>query len=40
MKDERKKRIRVQDLLEMRSGLNCEEFYDIGPECETEMMNS
>jgi CubicO group peptidase (beta-lactamase class C family) len=40
LKDERKRSIRVQDLLEMRSGLNCEEFYEIGPECETDMMNS
>ena len=35
-----KRNISVQNLLEMRSGLNCEEFYDIGPECETEMSNS
>ncbi len=29
--------ITVRHLLEMRSGLNCEEFYGIGPECEDEM---
>lgn len=37
LKDEGKRNISVQNLLEMRSGLNCEEFYDIGPECEEEM---
>jgi CubicO group peptidase (beta-lactamase class C family) len=37
LKDEAKRRISVRNLLEMRSGLNCEEYYDIGPECETEM---
>ena len=29
--------ITIQELLEMRSGLNCEEFYDIGPDCEGNM---
>lgn len=32
-----KRRITVRNLLEMRSGLNCEEFYDIGPVCEDKM---
>jgi len=32
-----KRKITVQNLLEMRSGLNCEEFYDIGPDCEDAM---
>jgi len=32
--------ITIQNLLEMRSGLNCEEFYDIGPDCEGAMWNS
>ncbi|MGD1840963.1 MAG: serine hydrolase domain-containing protein [Thermonemataceae bacterium] len=36
-KEEGKRNITVRNLLEMRSGLNCEEFYDIGPECESEM---
>ncbi|MFK7969247.1 MAG: serine hydrolase domain-containing protein [Bacteroidia bacterium] len=36
--DNKKKHIiTVKDLLEMRSGLNCEEFYDKGPECERYM---
>jgi CubicO group peptidase (beta-lactamase class C family) len=37
LKNEAKRKITVQNLLEMRSGLNCEEFYDIGPECEDKM---
>lgn len=32
--------ITIQNLLEMRSGLNCEEFYDIGPYCEGAMTNT
>lgn len=40
LKEEAKKKIRVRHLLEMRSGLNCEEFYDIGPDCENEMWES
>lgn len=40
LKHEGKRRITVRNLLEMRSGLNCEEFYDIGPECETEMFKT
>jgi CubicO group peptidase (beta-lactamase class C family) len=35
-----KRAITVRNLLEMRSGLNCEEFYDIGPGCEEEMTNT
>lgn len=37
LKHEGKRKITVRNLLEMRSGLNCEEYYDIGPECEEEM---
>jgi CubicO group peptidase (beta-lactamase class C family) len=40
LKDEGKRRITVQNLLEMRSGLNCEEYFDIGPECEDKMMEA
>lgn len=40
LKDERKQKITIQNLLEMRSGLACEEFYDIGPICEDEMFNT
>lgn len=40
LKDEGKRKISIRNLLEMRSGLNCEEFYDIGPECETEMVKT
>ncbi len=35
--DKRKSNITVKDLLEMKSGLDCEEFYGIGPDCETPM---
>ncbi|MDJ1506853.1 serine hydrolase [Xanthocytophaga agilis] len=37
LKNEAKRNISVRNLLEMRSGLNCEEFYGMGPECEEEM---
>lgn len=40
LKDERKRNISIQNLLEMRSGLNCEEFYDIGPVCEEKMVET
>jgi Beta-lactamase class C and other penicillin binding proteins len=40
LKDSDKGNITIQDLLEMRSGLNCEEFYDIGPDCENAMWNT
>lgn len=40
LKDENKGNIRIQHLLEMRSGLNCEEFYGIGPNCEDEMVET
>ncbi|MBB5286166.1 CubicO group peptidase (beta-lactamase class C family) [Rhabdobacter roseus] len=40
LKDEGKRKISVRNLLEMRSGLGCEEFYDIGPECEEEMVKT
>ncbi|TYP94639.1 beta-lactamase [Sphingobacterium allocomposti] len=32
LKDENKRNISVLNLLEMRSGLNCEEFYGLGPD--------
>ncbi|MEO1485934.1 MAG: serine hydrolase [Bacteroidota bacterium] len=35
-----KKKIKVQHLLEMRSGFSCEEFYDIGLYCEDAMWNT
>ena len=37
LEDSNKGAITVKNLLEMKSGLNCEEFYGIGPECEDEM---
>ena len=37
LENEGKRNISVQNLLEMRSGLDCEEFYGMGPECEDEM---
>lgn len=40
LKDSEKGNITVRNLLEMRSGLNCEEFYDIGPDCEYSMTNT
>jgi len=40
LKDENKGNISVQNLLEMRSGLNCEEFYGLGPNCEDEMVET
>lgn len=40
LKDENKSNISVQNLLEMRSGLNCEEFYGFGPYCEDEMVET
>lgn len=32
-----KEEITVRNLLEMKAGLNCEEFFGIGPDCETDM---
>ncbi|MEO1021562.1 MAG: serine hydrolase [Bacteroidota bacterium] len=29
--------ITIKDLLEMKSGLECEGFFDVGPDCESEM---
>ncbi|MEM1319400.1 MAG: serine hydrolase domain-containing protein [Bacteroidota bacterium] len=40
LKGTEKGKIKVQHLLEMRSGINCEEFYGIGPECEDAMWNT
>lgn len=39
-KDPRKKKIRIKDLLEMRSGLDCDEWSDNGKDCESEMEKS
>ena len=33
-------KIRIKDLLEMKSGLACENFFDKGPDCESEMYAS
>ncbi len=33
-------KIRIKDLLEMKSGLACEGFFDKGPDCESEMANT
>ncbi|MEM8939602.1 MAG: serine hydrolase [Bacteroidota bacterium] len=30
-------KIKIKDLLEMKSGLACENFFGIGPDCESEM---
>ncbi|MEL7339189.1 MAG: serine hydrolase [Bacteroidota bacterium] len=38
--DSTKQTISLQNLLEMRSGLNCEEFLGIGPDCEGEMWDT
>lgn len=40
LKHEGKRKIKVRNLLEMRSGLNCEEFYDKGPVCEDGMVET
>ncbi|MFD2597650.1 serine hydrolase domain-containing protein [Sphingobacterium corticis] len=40
IRNQNKRDISVRDLLEMRSGLNCEEFYGLGPECEDAMWES
>lgn len=39
-KDDPRGKITVKDLLEMRSGLACENFFDVGPDCESEMFES
>lgn len=33
-------KITVKDLLEMKSGLACENFFDVGPDCESEMYDT
>lgn len=38
--DQKKARITLKDLITMKSGLNCEEFYGMGPDCETPMSES
>ncbi len=35
--DKKKEAITIKDLLEMKAGFDCEEFYGIGPDCESEM---
>lgn len=40
LENEEKQKITVQNLLEMKSGLACEEFYDLGPQCEDDMWES
>ncbi len=40
LKGQPKGKVQVRHLLEMRSGFDCEEFYDIGPDCESAMMES
>ena len=35
--DRKKERITIQNLLEMKAGFDCEEFYGIGPDCESDM---
>ncbi len=40
LRKQRKGTITVKDLLEMRSGYACEEFYDIGPVCEDDMWDT
>lgn len=37
LKNQKKRNITIAHLLEMKSGLNCEEFHGIGPDCENEM---
>jgi CubicO group peptidase (beta-lactamase class C family) len=32
--------ITIKDLLEMKSGLACENFFDVGPDCESEMFET
>ncbi|MEL7121025.1 MAG: serine hydrolase [Bacteroidota bacterium] len=39
-KDGPKSEIKIKDLLEMRSGIACEEFFDVGPNCESEMWDT
>jgi CubicO group peptidase (beta-lactamase class C family) len=40
LKGKTKGNITIRDLLQMKSGLDCEEFYGIGPDCETEMWDT
>jgi CubicO group peptidase (beta-lactamase class C family) len=39
-KNDPRAKITIKDLLEMKSGLACENFFDRGPDCETEMYDS
>ena len=39
-KDGPKSKIKIKDLLQMRSGIACEEFFDVGPDCESEMWDT
>ena len=36
-KDDPKGKMTIKDLLQMKSGLACEGFFGIGPDCESEM---
>ncbi|MEQ8424010.1 MAG: serine hydrolase, partial [Cyclobacteriaceae bacterium] len=36
-KNDPRGKITVKNLLEMKSGLACEGFFDVGPDCESEM---
>ena len=38
--DSRKRRMTIKDLLEMRSGFDCDEWTDDGKDCETAMTNT
>ncbi len=39
-KNDARGNIQIKDLLEMRSGLACENFFEVGPDCENEMYNT
>ncbi|MBX2844475.1 MAG: beta-lactamase family protein [Flammeovirgaceae bacterium] len=39
-KNDDRGKITVKNLLEMKSGLQCEGFFDIGPDCESEMWDT
>ena len=39
-KNDSRGKITVKDLLEMKSGLACENFFDVGPDCESEMFEA
>ncbi|MEO0339627.1 MAG: serine hydrolase, partial [Bacteroidota bacterium] len=39
-KDDPRGNIKIKNLLEMRSGIACEEFFDVGPDCESAMWDT